>query len=367
MEKRGLYQPVITRKPEASHSLIDVLSLQSFLVLLKEEEDYYTGDQCNTKLMITRLRKIFYDIWGWNTELIRGAAEIEGRYEVKIVDDAEKQYVGRPSGRSLRVSAGLDVVHKRRIVCYKPTDRVYPDRAGQIPFIYDKDHQELVLPEGVFCDIAHVLAGLDAINYKAHVAPLPNWLMWARKIFPYNESNVDIVTWLGDIASASGDFVFEYLNRNRKINDKIRQDEINSDAPGSDMLGDIDPYVIACCYDISSSNGLRVTDILQDYYCGESKGKYYREHRFSIFCEQIGLGKLDGEYFEKEKDWMKFYIKQLRNGTTFCEFSQLENIKGAWIALRTWLHCFEDVMVLEELLEIFLKELKDLVRREPMS
>ena len=61
------------------------ITLKKFLELLTAEENYYPGQQNNTKLMITRLRKVFYDKWGWGTEVIRGASKIPGRYEVKMV------------------------------------------------------------------------------------------------------------------------------------------------------------------------------------------------------------------------------------------------------------------------------------------
>lgn len=78
-------QPILTTTPEPGHAAADVLTLQQFINLLREEEDYWSGEQQNTKLMITRLRKIFYDQWGWNDELIRGAADVECRYEVDVV------------------------------------------------------------------------------------------------------------------------------------------------------------------------------------------------------------------------------------------------------------------------------------------
>jgi hypothetical protein len=83
-----LVQPIVAYAPEPGHKPEDVLTVQQLIDLLREEEDYWAGEQTNTKLMITRLRKIFYDEWGWNSELIRGATDIEQRYVVEIVDDA---------------------------------------------------------------------------------------------------------------------------------------------------------------------------------------------------------------------------------------------------------------------------------------
>ena len=75
-----LNQLILSRNPEPGHDLKNVLTLTEFIKLLKEEEDYYPGEQHNTKLMITRLRKIFYDKWGWNRELVEGAAHIDTPY-----------------------------------------------------------------------------------------------------------------------------------------------------------------------------------------------------------------------------------------------------------------------------------------------
>ena len=83
-----LTQPILSNTPYPPHG---VLSLSQFLDLLREEEDYYHGEQTNTKLMITRLRKIFYDKGGWNTQLIRKAAAIEWRYDDKIIDSQRRQ------------------------------------------------------------------------------------------------------------------------------------------------------------------------------------------------------------------------------------------------------------------------------------
>jgi hypothetical protein len=165
-----LYQPILGTTPEPGHSESDVLTLAEFLDLLREEEDYFQGEQNNTKLMITRLRKIFYDQWGWNSELIRGAAKIEGRYVVKIMDSQNELY----SKKIRRYKQG-EYQPKYRLVTYRNNDKVYGDsRVGQVPFIYQNDHQEVRLPDNNMCDIAHILAGLDAFNYFEPVSPLPN-------------------------------------------------------------------------------------------------------------------------------------------------------------------------------------------------
>jgi hypothetical protein len=356
-----LVQPILVTMPEPGHELKDVLTLREFIGLLQEEEEYYPEDLSNTKLMITRLRKIFYDQWGWNTELIRGAANVRMRYEVKIMDDPT------PHSKQLRRYENNQYQPKHREVVYTAQDRVYPERAGQVPFIYKLDHQEVLLPDGAYCDTAHILAGLDAANHKAIVSPLPNFLHFLMKLFPHVDSNVDIVTWLGDIASSSGDFLFYYLflDGRRKLTTEEEQHYINIDAPGSDMVGDIDPYVILRNYDVSATKGMRYTDILQDYYFGPAN---HHLRRASLFCEAVGLKGWNGEAFSNERDWLKKYHSQLRDNVCFQIFSLTnEKLKSVWLPLAVWLNGYRDILKMEQLLRIWLVALKEQVKREPAA
>lgn len=331
--------------------------VNDFIVLLKEEEDYWSPDQNNTKLMITRLRKIFYDQWGWNSELIRRAASIQSRYKTAIEDS--------PTAFSKEVPRYKELVYTpvHRVVTYTENDRIFGNsKVGEVPLIYQKDHQDVLLPEGFFCDIAHTLAGLDAINNKQVVSPLPNFLSFLEKLLPNVSSNVDVVTWLGDIASSSADFLFTYLKNNKHIEStEDEQITINDDASGSDMLGDIEPYVIAKHYDVGASNGQRFTEILEDYYFGNNT---YRANRFLTFSEVIGLRGWNGESFENEKQWIKYYEKELRNSVCFVAFSQNEkSIAGILLPIKIWFNCYKNVLQLDLLLGIFLKALKQSIKK----
>ena len=358
-----LVQPIYSKATEPGHPIKKTLPLSEFLELLKEEEDYWQPDQPKTKLMISRLRKIFYDQWGWNKELIRGAANIQGRYEVKIVDDPVEH------GKAVRRIKDNQYQPKHRLITYRSDDRVYGDsRVGQVPFIYQNDHQEVELPEGYFCDIAHVLAGLDAWNHRQIVTPLPGFLTFLAKLFPHVDSNVDIVTWLGDIASSSGDFLFGYRrNGKRPISTEEEQDIINRDAPGSDMVGDIDPYVIAKMYEVGVEEGQRVTEIFEDYYLSDDPNSH-RKKRISIFCEMVGLSDWNGEEFANERQWIHYYRKQLRDNTTFQVFSLTEEkLSSIWLPLVIWFGGFKPILKLEPLLEIWLKALKQEVKKETLN
>lgn len=358
-----LYQPLFSNKPEPGHNISDVLTMEQMIDLLKEEEDYWEGEQHNTKLMITRLRKIFYDQWGWNSELIRGAADIETRYEVKILDDASEH------SRPLRRYKQNEYQPKHREVVYTDHDRVYGNtRAGQVPFIYKADHQEVVLPDGTYCDSAHILAGLDAWNYLAPVSPLPKFLMFLKNLFPHVDSNVDIVTWLGDIASSSGDFLFEYLRNGKKpLDTPTMQKYIDTDAPGSDMLGDIDPYVISRHYDVGSTNGKRYTEILTEYYYGVDGQIPLHKKRVSEFCSVIGLEGWNGEKFKNEDKWLTYYHQQLRDNTSFQVFSLTdEKLHSVILPLKIWIGCYKSVLKFDELLSIWLLALKNGMKSETL-
>ncbi|NJO92688.1 MAG: hypothetical protein HC831_29765 [Chloroflexia bacterium] len=85
-----MFQPIFSRTPEPSHKK-SVFNFDRFIELLEEEEAYYRGEEYNTKLMITRLRKIFYDSWGWSSQVIRRAAKIPGRYHCEMVRCGDSQ------------------------------------------------------------------------------------------------------------------------------------------------------------------------------------------------------------------------------------------------------------------------------------
>jgi hypothetical protein len=358
---KQLHQSIITHSPEPDHQQKNVLTAAEFINLLKEEEDYWEGEQHNTKLMITRLRKIFYDKWGWNKELIRGAAKVETRYNVEIVDTPTEHT------QPIKRYSGFVYDPKHRAVVYTDHDRVYGNTcAGQPTFIYSNDHQEVLMPDRTFCDLAHILSGLDAHNYPQIVTPMPPFLTFLAPLFPHVSSNMDMATWLGDIASASGDFLIAYLaNDNKPASIAVEQKRINTEAPGSDMLGDIDPYVMRRIYDVSSNKGMRFTEILEDYYLTDNP---YRKKRFSIFCEEIGLKGWNGASFSNEAVWFKFYNREMRDNITFQLYSvSNEKITSLKLPFLVWLGKYRDVLKYELLLKLFIDTLKGLIKKEPQD
>lgn len=353
-----IFQPIYSNEPEPGHKPQDILSIQEFISLLREEEDYYEGEQHKTNLMITRLRKIFYDKWGWNKELIKGAAAIETRYDAQVVHD---KAIG---GKQIARYTDFKYDPKHRVVVYTSHDRVYGNtRAGQPTFIYANGHQEVKLPDGSFSDIAHILSGLDSFNYPQVVTPLPNFLRFLTKLFPHVTSNMDMATWLGDIGSSGGGFLFTYLGQGKKeLTTKQEQDLIDQFNPGSDMLGNIDAYVIAKSYDVTTNNGKRFTEILEDYYLTDNS---FRKKRISIFCEAIGLGELKGNNFENEDQWLKKYRRELRDEITFQIYS-LSNgkILSFFLPLWVWIGGYKKIIKVDQLLSITLVSLKSEISKE---
>ncbi|OQX98595.1 MAG: hypothetical protein B6I24_04915 [Bacteroidetes bacterium 4572_128] len=334
------------------------ITLEKFLELLRNEEDYFRGEENNTKLMITRLRKIFYDIYGWDKKLIRKATNIKGRYKVNLINvpyDNKARPVKRKRWRNIFKYYEI-IDHKLRLVTVKNGDWMNPN-VGETPEIYKNRNQDVILPDGSFCDIGHVLAGLDAYNYLAPVSPLPDFLLFAYRFFPSVDYNTDIVTWLGDIASTSGEFLFKRFSQKKPLDNKQKQDLINTYSDGSDMLGNIDPFVIKLLYDTSSTNGLRITEILKSYYIGNKYEKPYK-NRYKHFCKTVGLNNWDGEKFSNEKKWFKYYKKQLKNNTAFYVYSRSRKPISVFLAIMIYFNFYKKILDFDLLLGLFLDALK---------
>lgn len=370
-----LHQPFLSTEP-APNPPDKRLTLDEFLKLLEEEEDYWGDEKYNTRLIITRLRKIFYDKWGWDTFLIPAAAKISNRYLVTVVDGPEPETEAKlkESGAKLErhykknaTTNKVEFVARYRSVVYRDTDKVYPQRAGTTPWIYKNEHQEVLLPDGYYCKIGHVLGGLDALNYPTVVGLMGklNFL----KLGPHVDSNCDVCCWLTDIASSACDFFFTYLGKDRTpLNTEQEQHFIDIDAPGSKMLGDLDPYVIANKYKIGATKGMRITEILRDYYYGSSgsNGVPFRNERCRYFCDLVGLKGWNGKEFENEKEWLAKYHQQLRDDICFNAASLTNiNFTNIWHFVQIWLfNDYQDVLKIDTLLNLWLNDLKEEVKKE---
>lgn len=354
---RKLSQPI----RERGCACVDPFSeFNDFLSLLRLEEEFFRNEKNDTQTMISRLRKIFYDHAGWDAELIRGAAEIPCRYEPRFVDSRLLDCGANDSGRS-KSTARQSLV---RVITVREDDWMNPC-AGSIPQIFRQYNEGVRLPDGSFCDIGHVLAGMDASLYPAPVAPLRGPFLALRACVPNVDSNLHCATWLGDMSSSAGEFLYESLRLRRPLAVEEMQAIINLYAQGADMLGNIDSVVIPEIYALNTDCGQRVSEIFQDYYCCNGVGHYFMKRRCSLFCNLVGLKGFDGERFENEVRWTRYMVRQLRNTTAFYVFTRFERIAAYTTALAVWLGCFRKTLEIEVLVKVFLAALKQMVQQEP--
>lgn len=360
---RGLFIQPIETTFEASADKTTALDLSQFLTLLRSEEDYYRDQVHDTKTILSHLRKIFYDIYGWNKQLIRGAAHISNRYQVTLVADEKATYPNKLYALVKRSGSDMQAAQVKREVLVRPNDWMNPN-AGTVPTIYANDNQESILPDGLYCDLGHVLAGMDATNYPEVVAPLPDQLMFLSFLVPHVHNNAFCATWLGDIASSSGEMLFQSLQLKRRLEPTELQALINAFAPGTDMLGNIDSIVIPSVCQLNTHKGERISDILESYYCEGGKYYVFMQKRYSIFCKQIGLLGWDGASFSNEKKWLRKYKRQLRCTTAFYAFTRSEKPRSYFTALKIWLRLYEKHLYLDDLLVAFLLALKENIKKE---
>ncbi|MEL6651435.1 MAG: hypothetical protein AAFQ87_11585 [Bacteroidota bacterium] len=354
--------PILSKEVDPNHLGEPLHSMEELLVLLREEEEYWEEDQHNTKLMITRIRKIYYDKWGWDKHLIRGARNIKTRYQTKVV--------GSPQAGSLplRRFRNNQSSPLHRLVTYTDHDRVFGDsRVGQVPLISKSEYQVVSVPDGYFTHFAHTIGGLDAFNYPQLVTPFPPFLSFLAKLGPHADHNTDLTTWLDEIAEVCADFVFEARRTGgRPISEELQKRFILKDLSAADVVSDIDAYVIARHYDIEASKGQRVTDIFRDYYFSDGVAKSYRDRRASIFCEMVGLKNWDGVQFSNEEEWIQCYRKQLRDTTCFQVNSvTIGSFNSYWVPLLIWFNFFRKVIKTEMLLRLFIESLKAKIHEEP--
>lgn len=248
------------------------MTIEKFIKLVEAEEAKYpVKEQKNTKLMISRIRKIFYGSDGWDKHLIPGAKDVSSPY-------------GKPKERE-RSRRTVEVTGPNFDMVDKET---YPvDSKGKRPEIYK--NQEVKLPNGDFCDLGHVFAGLDAYNHRAMVDG-PGTI---------NIDNLGGTTWTGDLGSVLAEASINYVNSGKVPTDAEKQKVIDDYAPAQDMLGNIDAYAIGGQYAVGSGAGQKVSEILRDYYLGAG-AKTKQSLRYTQFSSQIGLTGWDGSKWKNE-------------------------------------------------------------------
>jgi hypothetical protein len=271
-------------------------TLADFLDIIRAVEAKFPADATNTSLMITRLRKLFYGTPGWESHLIPGAASIAPVYTVTERETGRRdlewdlwpyslEYVDKVQENDVPTSEGATLGRLR----------------------HPSDIQEVLMPNGDFVDVGHVFAGLDAINHPTSVAgPAGSYRV---------SSNVDAVTWVGDLGSILAEVVFDSLHQGRALTDSEVQHHVDVMAPVQDMLGNVDAYAIGKAYAVGATSGRRVSEILEEYYNSGAGtvGTTARSRRFTTFASEIGLTGFSGGHFAGEAAWLAKYEVEVGN------------------------------------------------------
>jgi hypothetical protein len=266
------------------------MTITNFIKLVEAEEAKYPlAEQKNTKLMISRIRKIFYGSKGWDEHLIPGAKDAQSPYGTP--KERER------SRKTLELTGpNVDFVDKE----------VYPvDGSGNRPDIYKNQEVKLETggTNGDFCDIGHVFAGLDAYNHRQMVDG-PGTI---------NIDNLGGTTWTGDLGSVMAEAQMDYLNSGKKPTDAELQKKIDEYSPAQDMLGNIDAYSIGEQYSVgATSGGMKVSEILRDYYLGAGSTTK-QALRYTKFSSKIGLSGWDGSKWSNEADMVDFWADEVND------------------------------------------------------
>jgi len=339
-DNESQHQPIVENAPASA------ISIRDFIALVEaEERKYPPEEQTNTKLMITRLRKIFYDREGWDNYLIEGASDIEAPYTTEH-QERERFTLEIPFWFN-----DFDVVRQEHNV---------KDSQGNTPDI--ASNQEISLEDGSYIDLGHVFAGLDALNYPQSVqAPGLSSIGI--------DNNVDAVTWVGDLGSVLAEIQFEWIRNDKQISSTERQAIINEYASPQDMLGNIDAYVIDQQFDIDeTSGGRKVSEILREYYLNGStdQGTPSRDRRYSIFAQAVGLNNWDGTNFSNESEWIDSYTDQVNDAAALYVGANSEGILGLPGRFGFVLGMSMNAGA-RTLVEIFLNALKQRIALEPTN
>ena len=340
---RALTMPLGGGVPAGAHAT----DFSVFLTIIRAEEARLPpAEAADTRTMITKLRKLFYGAPGWDSYLIPGAAGVAPLYGVQE-QETRRAELEIPDSPNL-----TDYVEKKQVLVGAPAALADPASI-----------QEVRMPNGDFVDVGHVLAGLDALNHPGPAAG-PGGLFNVA-------SNVGAVTWIGDLGSIVGECIVTRLTATggRSLTDAEIQAEIDRMAPGQDMLGNVDAYVIGATL-ATGGTGLRVSDMLEQYYGGAGvatpAGESARNQRFTIFANQVGLGALSGTAFVNEATWKRTFLPQVQNAAGLYMGAVTESSGGPFgMAQRGGLAIGASLNpASQRLLDVFVDELKTRVRAE---
>jgi Domain of unknown function (DUF4157) len=343
IRNRSLQMPLVGKAPPGA------TTFDEFVKMIEEiEKGFPEAEQRNTKLMITRVRKLFYGKKSWDEYLIPGAASVTPVYAPE-----EKEMSRRD----------IEIPYEPNLFQYVKTSYHLPGAPGKLQ--NPDEVQQVLMPDGSYEDLGHVFAGLDALNCPDGVSATFPWIGITK--------NVDAVTWVGDLGSVLAEAVLIIVENERQITPDEFQKVIDELAPGEDMLGDIDAYVIGqnADLDTKSTAGKKVSEILREYYLGE---KSDRNQRYSIFAGQIGLGELKGNSFDApsfggEEAWLDYYEDEVNDSAALYLGASTDEKGSAWFIVN-WIQRRSAALGLamnagsRDVLILFLRHLKAQIEKE---
>jgi hypothetical protein len=229
-----------------------------------------------TRRMITRFRKLYYDGIGWNAFLIPRARCTRPLLRTQEQREAPVQIAAKGA-------PPFEVIRR-----HTAAPQVRDD--SQI-----ENKREVRLADGRLCDIGHVLCGLDARNHAGKV----NGPLWVDL-----SSNLAAVTWLGDVGSVVAEIVFDALRCDRAVPASRVQQIVDEFNPGQDMLGNMDAYLLGRDDEIGmEAYGPTVPKLFRSYYLADHDPPPRTD--VQRFASRIGLGYWNGNIFSNELEWQR--------------------------------------------------------------
>lgn len=284
------------------------ISFEAYMSMIEQVEKNNPEIAKNTQLMFTKFRKVYYDSFGWNDELIRG------------------------------------------------TENIAP--FAHIPAGMDSKNHIIKMQNGDLYDIAHIFAIVDAGNHDGFFTPLPNSLMFLRWLFPTVQSRLTASGWLGDLSSVSGQFFLIYKNTKNQLNLGDKQKIVDEYSPCDKMISNADALIIINNYNVSASEGKLVSEILRDYYDAGGKGETLRAKRYALFASYLGLRDWSGQTFANEKQWREFYLGQLKTCSAFYLLFFRKKLSSLVWSFLIWVGFYKKEVAVAEVLDSFIIGLK---------
>lgn len=232
------------------------VDLDQFIKFVASVEQRYITDkaQPNQSLMITRLRKLYYNNAGFDKYLIKGTSSVQP----------------------------LAVKQKE----------LYPAEVLHTPY-------ETI-------DMGHVLCGIDAHNHLHKVTP-PKIL--GINILPLKiQCNTDAITWIGDLGSLVAEVYLKQKQIKRKLTDTELQVAIDSLSGVADNVGNIDGVLLGSVFATFPERS--VAALLHQFYRQDTTTML--RNRFLLFAEKIGLV-WNGQGFENKVSIVNKYAKQVND------------------------------------------------------